>query len=105
MGVLSNEDILMTISEALYSDRTDEWPTPRSLFGKLNAEFKFTLDPCASARSLKLELPGKLPSLHDPPPAPSKHLTRCLRNRVQAKEESFLDARYEGEIEEQAIVK
>src|SRR5579863_3621137 len=35
--------------------------------------------------SLKLELPGKLPSLHDPPPVPSKHLTRCLRNRVQAK--------------------
>ncbi|MBX9773604.1 MAG: DNA cytosine methyltransferase, partial [Xanthobacteraceae bacterium] len=25
-----------------------------------------------------------LSSLHDPPPAPSKHLTRCLRNRVQA---------------------
>src|SRR5260370_26475158 len=36
--------------------------------------------------SLKLELAGKLPSLHDPPPAPSKHLTRCLRNRVQATE-------------------
>src|SRR5712672_3403059 len=36
------------------------------------------------AHSLKLELPCKLPSLHDPPPAPSKHLTRCLRNRVQA---------------------
>src|ERR1700722_12792268 len=34
--------------------------------------------------SLKLELLRKLPSLHDPPPAPSKHLTRCLRNRVQA---------------------
>src|SRR5215204_1949988 len=34
---------------------------------------------------LKLELAGKLPSLHDPPPAPSKHLTRCLRNRVQAR--------------------
>src|SRR5436190_21686938 len=34
--------------------------------------------------SLKLELARKLPSLHDPPPAPSKHLTRCLRNRVQA---------------------
>jgi hypothetical protein len=30
------------------------------------------------------ELAGKPPSLHDPPPAPSKHLTRCLRNRVQA---------------------
>src|SRR5215831_17631550 len=38
------------------------------------------------AHSLKLELAGKLPSLHDPPPAPSKHLTRCLRNRVQAME-------------------
>src|SRR5262249_23168518 len=36
------------------------------------------------AHSLKLELSRKLPSLHDPPPAPSKHLTRCLRNRVQA---------------------
>src|SRR5206468_12716474 len=34
--------------------------------------------------SLKLELARKLPSLHDPPPVPSKHLTRCLRNRVQA---------------------
>src|SRR5277367_5373643 len=33
---------------------------------------------------LKLELACKLPSLHDAPPAPSKHLTRCLRNRVQA---------------------
>src|SRR4029453_5409971 len=36
------------------------------------------------AHSLKLELASKLPSLHDPPPVPSKHLTRCLRNRVQA---------------------
>src|SRR5437867_12271662 len=36
------------------------------------------------AHSLKPELADKLPSLHDPPPAPSKHLTRCLRNRVQA---------------------
>src|SRR5258708_28389552 len=34
--------------------------------------------------SLKLELACKLPSLHDPPPVPLKHLTRCLRNRVQA---------------------
>src|ERR1700727_3045938 len=40
--------------------------------------------------SLKLELTGKLPSLHDAPPAPSKHLTRCLRNRVQANEPGFL---------------
>src|ERR1700734_3092519 len=34
---------------------------------------------------LKLELACKLPSLHDPPPVPLKHLTRCLRNRVQAR--------------------
>src|SRR6266566_1484123 len=33
---------------------------------------------------LKLELPRKPSSLHDSPPVPSKHLTRCLRNRVQA---------------------
>jgi hypothetical protein len=37
------------------------------------------------AHGLKLELSRKLPSLHDPPPAPSKDLTQCLRNRVQAK--------------------
>src|SRR5215831_2236512 len=37
------------------------------------------------AHGLKLELPRELPSLHDPPPVPSKHLTRCLRNRVQAR--------------------
>src|SRR5436190_5062000 len=34
--------------------------------------------------SLKLELAGKSSSLHDPPPVPSSHLTRCLWNRVQA---------------------
>src|SRR5664279_3388084 len=34
--------------------------------------------------SLKLELPRKLPPLHDAPPVPLKHLTWCLRNRVQA---------------------
>src|ERR1700691_4729917 len=33
---------------------------------------------------LKLELSCKLPPLHNSPPVPSKRLTRCLRNRVQA---------------------
>ncbi|MFN3350588.1 hypothetical protein, partial [Pseudorhodoplanes sp.] len=37
------------------------------------------------AHRLKLELSRKLPSLHDHPPVPLKHLTRCLRNRVQAR--------------------
>jgi site-specific DNA-methyltransferase (adenine-specific) len=41
----------MTISRALYSSRTDEWPTPRTFFAKLNAEFRFTLDPCASVKN------------------------------------------------------
>src|SRR3954469_8752395 len=36
------------------------------------------------AHSLKLELSRKLSPLHDAPPVLSKHLTRCLRNRVQA---------------------
>src|SRR5260221_10402507 len=34
---------------------------------------------------LEPEFSRKLPSLHDPPPVPAKHLTRCLRNRQQAK--------------------
>src|SRR5271154_2088400 len=42
---------------------------------------------------LKLELPCKLPSLHDSPPVPSKHLTRCLRNRVQASRSGALSVR------------
>src|ERR1039458_5683777 len=33
---------------------------------------------------LKLEFSRKLPPLHDAPPVPLKHLTWCLRNRVQA---------------------
>src|SRR3954451_16084314 len=47
----------------------------------LNIRYAPILD---QAHRLKLELPGKLTPLHDPPPAPSKHLTQCLRNRVQA---------------------
>jgi hypothetical protein len=41
---------------------------------------------------LKLELACKLPPFHDSPPVPSKHLTRCLRNRVQAKRGGFFHA-------------
>src|SRR6476660_9123046 len=39
------------------------------------------------AHCLKLELSRELPPLHDAPPVPSKHLTWCLRNRVQARRE------------------
>ena len=43
----------MTISPPLYSCRTDDWPTPQAFFDQLNREFKFTLDPCASAENAK----------------------------------------------------
>jgi phage N-6-adenine-methyltransferase len=43
----------MTIHSALYSSRSDEWPTPQSFFDALHAEFKFTLDPCATSRNAK----------------------------------------------------
>src|SRR3954470_3606600 len=48
---------------------------------RLNIRHASILD---QAHRLKLELSRKLTPLHDPPPAPSKHLTRCLRNQVQA---------------------
>jgi hypothetical protein len=43
----------MAISECLYSSRSEEWPTPQDFVEKLNAEFHFTLDPCATARNAK----------------------------------------------------
>src|ERR1700755_34585 len=51
------------------------------VFGRRSIRDPAILD---QAHSLKLELSRNLPPLHDAPPAPSKHLTRCLRNRVQA---------------------
>jgi len=30
-----------------------DWPTPRGVFNKLNKEFNFTLDPCASSENTK----------------------------------------------------
>src|SRR3984957_6053595 len=51
------------------------------VFRRLRVRHAAFLD---QAYRLELELSRKLPSLHDPPPAPSKHLTRCLRNRAQA---------------------
>jgi phage N-6-adenine-methyltransferase len=43
----------MTISQVLYSSRSDEWPTPQSFFDGLHREFRFTLDPCASPDNAK----------------------------------------------------
>lgn len=36
------------INKGLFTSNTYEWGTPQKLFNKLNQEFNFTLDPCAS---------------------------------------------------------
>lgn len=39
--------------ELMFSSQTDEWPTPQELFVGLDAEFKFTLDPCCTPETAK----------------------------------------------------
>lgn len=41
--------------ELMFSSKTCEWATPQDFFNRLNAEFKFTLDPCASAENHKCD--------------------------------------------------
>ena len=36
-----------------YMSKTNEWATPQDLFDTLDAEFKFTLDPCATKENAK----------------------------------------------------
>lgn len=36
-----------------FSSKTPEWGTPQDLFNQLNAEFNFTLDPCATKYNAK----------------------------------------------------
>ena len=43
----------MAIHDCLYSSRSEEWPTPQYFFAELDAEFKFTLDPCATPQNAK----------------------------------------------------
>jgi phage N-6-adenine-methyltransferase len=53
MEVFSNGEHLMTISKALYSSRSEGWPTPQQFFDALQREFRFTLDPCATESNAK----------------------------------------------------
>lgn len=39
----------------MYSSRTDQWATPQTFFDKLNEEFKFSLDPCATKENAKCD--------------------------------------------------
>jgi len=36
-----------------FMSKTNEWETPKDLFDKLNEEFNFTLDPCATKENAK----------------------------------------------------
>lgn len=41
------------MNAVMYSSATDEWSTPDDFFKKLNDEFHFTLDPCATKANAK----------------------------------------------------
>ena len=41
------------INSGLMSSKTSEWATPQAFFDELNKDFKFTLDPCATAENAK----------------------------------------------------
>lgn len=40
-------------NDLMFSSASDEWSTPQALFDELDAEFHFTLDPCACAGNAK----------------------------------------------------
>ena len=42
-------------SNVHFSSKTDLWSTPQDLYDKLNEEFNFTLDPCATAENHKTD--------------------------------------------------
>ena len=42
-------------TKVMFSSQTDLWETPQEFFDKLNAEFGFTLDPCATHENAKCD--------------------------------------------------
>lgn len=45
----------MSINRGLYTSNSVEWGTPQDFFDRLNCEFHFTLDPCATDKNKKCE--------------------------------------------------
>lgn len=43
------------LNDGLFSSKTDLWATPQDFFDKLNEEFHFTLDPCATPENAKCD--------------------------------------------------
>lgn len=41
------------MQQSLFSSKTNEWATPQDFYDKLNDEFCFTLDPCATKENAK----------------------------------------------------
>lgn len=41
------------MSNVHFSSKTDAWATPQDFFDKLNREFRFNLDPCATTENAK----------------------------------------------------
>lgn len=42
-------------TKAMLSNSSNEWATPQYIFDELDAEFHFTLDPCATEENAKCE--------------------------------------------------
>lgn len=42
-------------NEVMFSSKSDQWATPQDFFDRLNEEFCFTLDPCATDENHKVE--------------------------------------------------
>ena len=43
-------------TELMFSSKTDMWSTPQKFYDKLNKEFNFDLDPCATIENAKCDL-------------------------------------------------
>lgn len=48
-----SKEVILIVSKALFSTGKNDWATPQELFDELNAEFHFTLDPCATPETAK----------------------------------------------------
>ena len=42
-------------TQVMFSSKTDLWATPQDFYDKLNEEFQFNLDPCATKENAKCE--------------------------------------------------
>ena len=52
-GQRKSKQLNIMNTKTMFSSATDLWATPQSFFDKLNEEFHFTLDPCATPQNAK----------------------------------------------------